>query len=94
MAEFERDSHFFEQVLQVGCWHSLVKLSKILGVIDSLWEKIVKICSKGIIFFRKVTVEGLVEEDQIYQAIMYNEWLSVLQQFCEEMPHTQRIFIL
>lgn len=79
VAKNEGYSHLFEQVLQVGGWHGLVKLCKILCVINTMWEKVIKVCSKSIVFLWEVTVERLVEEDHIYQAIMHNEWLPVFQ---------------
>ena len=71
-----------------------MELSQVLGVINSPWKEIVEIRSKGVILLGKVTVEGLVEENEIYQTIMNNDRLSVFQQLCEEISHAQRFVIL
>lgn len=53
----EENLHLFEQVLQVGGWHGQVEFSKILCVINTQWEEVIKICSKSIILLWEVSVE-------------------------------------
>lgn len=50
-----------------------MKLSSIFGIINACWEHLTQVSSEGSQTLRQVCIEVLVQEHQVYKAIMQHK---------------------
>lgn len=80
-------SPLLESILQVGCHKACLKLRSVFGVVYSCWEHFREVSGESAEVVWEVSVEALVQEDQIDQAVVQNERLSRSDEFQEKGPN-------
>lgn len=81
-------------VLQVGRNKAGLKLRGVFGVVYSCWEHLGEVGGEGAKALREMSVETLVQEDQVYQAIMENERLLRPDELQEKRPDAQALALV
>lgn len=87
-------SPLLESILQVGCHKAGLKLRSIFGVVYSCWKHFREVSSKSAEVVWEVSVETLVQEDQVNQAVMENERLFCSYEFQEKSPNALALVLI
>lgn len=81
-------------VLQVGRYKASLKLWGVLGIVYSRWEHLGEVGGEGAEALREVSIETLVQEDQVDEAVMENERLLRPDELQEKRPNAQALALI